>query len=218
MIATAVFDWDGTLHDTIGIYSSAIRKTLEHLTSLSLPVPKSVSDDELKKYLGVNPPDMWRSFAPELDESFIGPAVSYAGEKLIDGINSGAAVLYPGALEAVKQVRSMGINTVFLSNCTSDYMRCFTRLFALDGLFDAMYCCEDYGYIPKEEIFPNIMSSFPGQYVVIGDRYSDMKCAVAHGTYSIGCLYGFGSYDELACASVTASSPEEIPGLIAGLA
>ena len=43
---------------------------------------------------------------------------------------------------------------------------------------------------------------YDGPYVIIGDRYSDMETAVIHKTSSIGCLYGYGSEDELKNADI----------------
>ena len=214
MVRTAVFDWDGTLHDTIGIYGSAIRQTCRHLAGMGYTVPQNPQDDVLRKYLGVNPPDMWHDFAPGLDNEAVYAAVDYAGKKLIEGVESGRAKLYSGALDVLSQVRAEGISTVFLSNCTRDYMLCFSRHFSLENYFDAMYCCEDYGYRPKEEIFCRIMERFREEYVVIGDRLGDLKCAIVHKTHSIGCAYGFGSVSELASADFTAAAVTDIPQLI----
>ena len=217
MIQTAVFDWDGTLHNTIHIYGDAIRQTCDYLAAMGYKVPAKTDNNTLSGYLGVNPRDMWHDFAPWLDSAAVHAAVDYAGKKLIETVEQGHASLYPGALQTLKQVQAEGIHTVFLSNCTRDYMLCFTRQFKLDEYFDAMYCCEDYNYIPKEDIFTRIMERFQGQYVVIGDRSSDLKCAFKHGTHSIGCTYGFGSEGELDKAELKASNVTQIPALINAL-
>ncbi len=90
-------------------------------------------------------------------------------------------------------------------------------MFALDRWFDGFYCCQDYEFRPKTEIFSAIQKKFPGDFCVIGDRASDLEVAKVHHLASVGCAYGFGGPEELARADRIAWSVEELPTLIQGL-
>ena len=49
----------------------------------------------------------------------------------------------------------------------------------------------------------------------MGDRYKDLALARAHDLKSVGCLFGYGSREELADATALVSSPAEIVDAIA---
>ena len=54
----------------------------------------------------------------------------------------------------------------------------------------------------------------PENAVMVGDRKDDIDAAIENNIASIGVTYGFGNPGELDGATVLASSPEEIAGLI----
>jgi phosphoglycolate phosphatase len=62
-----------------------------------------------------------------------------------------------------------------------------------------------------------ILSAYPGPYVVIGDRKNDQECAKACKSPFIGCLYGYGEEGELEGADRYAESVEELPKLLESL-
>ena len=97
---------------------------------------------------------------------------------------------------------------MILSNCRHSYMEAHRTALGLDKWVDDYFCGEDYGFIPKEDIFTLIMQKYPSRsFVMVGDRASDIAAGVKNGVPSVGCLYGFGSPEELAQASCTVSSP-----------
>lgn len=49
---------------------------------------------------------------------------------------------------------------------------------------------------------------------MIGDREQDVEMARKNQAPAVGCLYGYGSREELAGATWLAKTPEEIPGLV----
>ena len=63
----------------------------------------------------------------------------------------------------------------------------------------------------------NVLACIPGydaalreHYIVIGDRDKDRMLAEAHGLPFIGCLYGYGSREELEGADALVNDPLEI--------
>ena len=139
------------------------------------------------------------------------------GREMIARIEAGEAVLYPGAEETLNQLKALGYKLVILSNCKRAYLDAHRRAFALDRWFTGFYCCEDFDFAPKEEIFPAFRACHPEAYAVIGDRASDLKVATSHNLLSVGCAYGFGCPGELVSADQIAQSVKEIPELVAQL-
>lgn len=217
MIRTLIFDWDGTLHDTGRLYGCAFRKAYGWLVSGGWAPERDYRDEEVTCYLGMNAPDMWNRFMPLLPQEIKNRASDIIGREMISRVEAGGAVLYPGAEVTLNRLKSLGYDMVILSNCKRAYLQAHRRAFSLDRWFTGFYCCEDYGFAPKEEIFPAFRRLHPESYVVIGDRDSDIKVACVHGLLSVGCAYGFGSAGELASASCAVRSITDIPAAIAQL-
>ena len=208
MMKTVVFDFDGTIHDTKRLYGSAFRTAYEFLVNGGYAEPALYSDDDVSKYLGMTAPEMWQSFMPQLPPETREEAGAIIGREMNKGVLGGKAVMYSGIDEALTELKKRGCSLMILSNCRHSYMEAHRTALGLDKWVDDYFCGEDYGFIPKEDIFTLIMQKYPSRsFVMVGDRASDIAAGVKNGVPSVGCLYGFGSPEELAQASCTVSSP-----------
>ncbi|MBR2521427.1 MAG: HAD family hydrolase [Oscillospiraceae bacterium] len=207
---TLIFDWDGTLHNTLSLYGNAFRTAYDYLIKEGLAEPRVYTDLDVSVYLGMNAPDMWHKFMPELPEDIMKSADAIVGREMVSAVDRGSAKLFDGALDMLDTLKRRGHTLLFLSNCTHAYQEAHRKHFDLDKRFSHMFCCEDYGNIPKEDIFRYISSMYEGPYVMIGDRASDIKVAEVNGIMSIGCTYGFGTEGELAGADLLAASCPDI--------
>lgn len=211
MIDTLIFDWDGTLHNTKHLYGSAFRTAYNWLVSEGYAPRRYYTDEEISIYLGMNSREMWQTFMPHLPQHMKEKASELVGREMLVAVNTGKAELYPGTMEMLETLKQQGFRMVFLSNCKHAYMDAHRKWFHLDRWFTGYYCCQDYDFIPKEQIFLDIQKDFPGKYVVIGDRESDLEVAKVHGLVSIGCAYGFGTAEELKMASLIVDNVSQIP-------
>ncbi len=213
MIKTIIFDWDGTLHDTKHLYGCALRVVYQELVDKGYAPEHYYSDDDMAPFLGMPGPVMWKTFMPQLSEELRTQSSIRVGQEMSKAIPVHGK-LYPGVVETLNQLKEAGYHMVILSNCRHIYLETHRNHWNLDQWFEGFYCSEDYGFIPKENIFPTIQETFPGPYVVIGDRDSDLAVSRMHKFPSIGCSYGFGSEEELSVASYIAGSVTELPGII----
>jgi len=205
-----IFDYDGTLHDSIKIYAPAFRLAYAYLASLSLAGNKEWTDHEISRWLGFSSKDMWNAFMPDLPQSMKDECSGLIGDAMLRFVHDGKAQLYPHALETLQQLITDGYTLIFLSNCKRNYMLAHIEQFHLEHYFSAFYCTEDFAFQAKYEIFNTINRDFSGEFIIIGDRFQDMEIAEKHGLKSIGCSYGYGEKQELLYASATASSVEQI--------
>ena len=215
MTGTLIFDWDGTLHDTASLYGGAFRAAYDTLVQAGHMPPRYYSDEELSAYLGMNGPDMWHSFAPQLPEPVWRAASAVVTSEMARRVREGQAVLYPGTEQTLARLRDMGYHMVILSNCVHGYLQAHREVFRLDRFFEGYYACQDYGFAPKEEIFSDIAAKHPGDFVMIGDRASDMKVGQTHGLKTVFCRYGFGKEEEGAGAWAAADSITQLPDILA---
>ena len=192
-----LFDYDGTLHNSIKIYAPAFRTAYTYLVDQGFADSKEFTDQEISLWLGFTADDMWRSFFPNLPEEEKEKCSTMIGKEMISLINKGIAELYPETVAVLQKLKNLGYNLIFLSNCKHAYMEAHIKQFRLDRFFSGFYCSEDYGFMPKHEIFESIKTIYSGDYIVIGDRFHDIEISEKHSLQSVGCLYGYGAYNEL---------------------
>lgn len=196
-----IFDYDGTLHNSIKIYAPAFRSAYTYLIEKGIAASKEFSDKEISYWLGFTAEEMWRCFLPYLSDEEEQKCISLIGREMINLINKGMAELYPHAENVLQKLKDIGYNLIFLSNCKHAYMEAHIKQFQLDRFFSAFYSSEDFGFISKHEIFHTIKSDWTGDSIIIGDRFHDMEIAEIHKLKSVGCLYGYGTLAELKSAT-----------------
>lgn len=212
MKPTLVFDYDGTIHNTIVIYESAFRQCYAWLVEKGYAPEQEISAETIAGWLGMNSREMWNSFLPELSGEIKEEASRRVGDAMVGQIRARRAVWYPGAEETLDELRSEGYSMVILSNCKAAYRKANWEVFGMERWFSAFYDCESFGFAPKTEIIKAVKKSFDTPFIVIGDRKSDRDCALAGRSPFIGCLYGFGEEKELEGADAFVDSVRELPG------
>lgn len=205
---TFVFDYDGTIHNGLKIYADSFRKCCELMRMEGIDV-RNYSDEEIKKWIGMDVNSMWEDFQKDIAEEKKKKYGDFIGKTMVELTEAGEAELYDSVLDTISEIRNFG-KTVFLSNCKRSYMEAHIRKFRLDDYFDGFYCAEDYNFNPKYTIFKEIKNIYDGLFVVVGDRYSDIETAVMNGAVSIGCLYGYGKANELEKADIKVKNPNEL--------
>ncbi len=211
-----LFDYDGTIHQSDATYVPAFRATLDYLEKQGHGIDREVSNEEIGYWLGFSAKDMWNQFAPDFSEELKDECSKFVGEEMRRLTREGKAQVYPGVLDTLVNLRNEGHKLLFVSNCHHSYMEMHSEAFDLGRYFDGFYCCEDYGWIPKADIFPSIREDWGGDgralsdFMMIGDRFHDMELARKNGIKSVGCAYGFGAPEEIERATAIAQSPADL--------
>ena len=204
-----ILDYDGTLHDSMGIYEPAFRTAVSELEERGWLEHREYSADEIRHWIGFSAGDMWRSFQPEFTPRQRETGSSRIGTLMTEAIRAGRARLYPGTEETL-EILSAAYELWFLSNCKISYMEAHRQMFGLDRWFGRYLCTEAYGYIPKEEILRQ--AADPDRtYIAVGDRAQDRQLAERTGIPFIGCAYGFGTPEELAGADRCVKEIRQLP-------
>ncbi|MBO5104895.1 MAG: HAD family hydrolase [Ruminococcus sp.] len=212
-----VFDYDGTIHNTMKTYAPAFRNTCKWLSDNGYISPEEYSDSQISCWLGFNSTDMWSQFHPELNSEIREKARVMLGRDMAERVDNGEGALFEHAEEILSVLKNNGDNLIFLSNCRVHYMERHKRVFGLERFFNSFYCCEEFDFIPKYEIFRKIKPRHDGDFIVIGDRFHDIETAVKNNLKSIGCGYGYGSPEELADADIVVDRITDIPDAVKSL-
>ncbi len=212
-----IFDYDGTIHESLCIYAPAFRLSYEYLVDRKLAAPREWTDREISRWLGISAKEMWSRFMPDLAEIEKEHCSKLIGEEMVRLTQAGRSILYPGALTTLMELKNVGYHLIFLSNCKHSYMKAHQEYWGLEQYFSGFYCTEDYGFAPKWQIFDEIKSKYSGDFIVIGDRYQDIEIGIKHNLSSIGCAYGYGGLEELEYASSKIDSFQKVAGALDSL-
>jgi phosphoglycolate phosphatase len=213
-VKTIYFDFDGTLHNSVKIYSPAFRKAYDFLVDNKKAEPREWKDEEISRWLGYTRIEMWDDFMKDLDESFKDRAGAIIGREMQDQMLSGNGCLYENTIEVLKTLKKRGFKLVFLSNCSIRYMEAAIAAFNLDDYFDDMVCSEMYDFIPKHEVLKIIKDKYPVNQVIVGDRFHDIEAGIKNGICSVYCEYGYGEEKEGNMASAKIKDIRELLSLI----
>ena len=213
-MAVIIFDYDGTLHDSMRIYAPAVRNCHERLVKAGIMKRREISEEELKSYLGLTGPEMWELFAPELSQEQRQEGRRIIGEELSKRVCAHEAHLYKGSREMLEQLKAQGHHLVYLSNCRESYMNLHAEEFHLRNYFDEMLCAGQFGGKAKFEIVKELLPAWGGSAIAVGDRYKDMEISQVGNVKTIWCAYGYGSIEEGQSADAIAESVTEIPKLV----
>lgn len=211
---TLIFDYDGTIHNTMITYEYAFRGAYEWLAREGYAPERELTTEQMACWLGINSRVIWSTLLPEASEEIRERAGLLVANAMVEQTREHKAVWYPDAERVLGRLREEGHKMVVLSNCKIAYREAHWEEFAMDRWFAAFYDCESYHFAPKTEIVKDVVKAFPGPYIVIGDRHGDLECARAIHSPFIGCGYGFGGERELEGSDYIAASMAELPEII----
>jgi phosphoglycolate phosphatase len=228
-----ILDYDGTIHETMHIYRPGIQEAVRWLREEKAQEIVLPSDERIQSWLGMNTKEMWQDFMPQLAENLKQEAGRKVGEVMSRMLQAGFARWYLQAAETLEHLKQQGYTMAVLSNCGEEYGRLHWKQFKMDRWMTAFFTSGTYNGISKAEILSIISNDFEkafctapvgkdqlskqdlenikgNQYIMIGDRYSDLEAAKAIAAPMIGCLYGYGSREELQESTVLIRSITEL--------
>ena len=214
MTPTLIFDYDGTIHDTLHIYEPVMRDTYHWLAQEGYVEEKPLAQARIAGWLGLNAKEMWEDFQPQLAEEIREQAAKRNGDGMVARVRDHEARWYASAKSTLDLLKQNGYPMIVLSNCKIAYREAHWEEFRMERWFDRFYDCESYGFAPKTQIIKEILPQYDAPYVVIGDREKDLACARAADAAFIGCLYGYGSREELSGADALIKDIGELPNVL----
>jgi len=205
-----VFDLDGTLFKTESVTIPAVTATFrrygftppeDRAIAAFFGRPWSEFHEWLRSRVG---DDLAAAMGAEIDQLELA-LVSEKGE------------WYPGAREAIRELRGWAEHMVICSNGTPEYVQCVLEAQAVGRLFDAVRWRLSRTET-KSLMVAEILKRWDGRpAVVIGDREEDIRAAHDNELMGVGASYGYGVGSELAEADALAGSAWELPRVLARL-
>jgi len=205
-----IFDLDGTLFRAESVTVPAVRRAFG---MRGLPEP---SDEEIRCFIGRPTPELhaWISSQCPAD---MGEEVARDVDRFEIELVTEAGELYPGALEALHELRASVAQMAICTNGPRPYVQAVLGGYSLARFFDAVRLLES-----DDDRKPGMVRDLLARLsarpaVVVGDRGDDVAAAHRNGLPAVAAMYGVGSREELAAADALAASPSELPRLVTEL-
>lgn len=191
-----VFDWDGTLHDSVSSIVSALQAACR---DLGVEEPSAA---HARQAIGLGLVDALRHSAPRLEESrYPEMAERYRYHYLL---SDHTLVLFDGVAAMLEELRAQGF---ILAVATGKSRHGLDRVFAQSGIgsyFSASRCADECFSKPHPQMLHELMDQFlvePANTLMIGDTTHDVQMAINAGVNSIAVTYGAHTPGQLAMLS-----------------
>ena len=196
-----VFDWDGTLCDSIGW----ILECLNHASDqVGLPRPP---EDVARSVIGLSLQQAMKTLHPDITPDVTRQLVEhYRAHYNTEGIH--AISLFKGVDEMLRVLRSEGFKlAVATGKARSGLNRALTDTKMTD-FFDATRCADETHSKPHPRMMEELMQELgvePNRTLLVGDSHHDMQLAQNAGVdaIAVGCganrLDDLRSYKPMAC-------------------
>ena len=218
MIKGVIFDFDGTLADTVPDLETAMNNMLRRYGW------RERTRDEILSFINRGVRAFVARAMPKgsyetIDDDIVNEAIAVYNEEYAKCCNDKTAP-FPGVADAIASLKSEGIKLGVLSNKQDEFVKLMTeKLFP--GAFDSVHGQSDLPEKPSPEsayLVASEMGVAPSECAFVGDSDVDMKTGVNSGMLPVGVLWGYRGADVLreAGASVIVSDADELVSVILG--
>ena len=187
-----VFDWDGTLFDSIGAIGESVRAVCR---ALSIPEPEG---EQARRGIGLGLAEALRHAIPWLPEDRLPEFIERFGVEYRRRESS--LGLYAGARELIERLYRAGFA---LGVATGKSRRGLDRVFSSTGLgrfFRASRCADECFSKPHPQMLLELLGEFsvsPERALMIGDTTHDLQMAANATISALAVSYGAHSEEHL---------------------
>ncbi len=216
-IDLVILDLDGTLYSSTATTLGAVERAVRDLNARHGDVASMPDSGLVLSGVGSTRHDFARKVFPALPEEYIDEIdeLIWHWERTL--MDDGMGALFPGALEALEDMKAMGLMLAVATNAGAGYMNHILDFFGIRRFFDDARCAGEERTSHKGELIELIterLSVERGRTVMVGDRLTDIYGARRAGTLAVGCTWGFASSDELKDADRLVGSFAELTELL----
>lgn len=196
MKKTFIFDFDGTLSESILFMFEAMRNAYKRLGL------KPPTDAEISAHFGCNEYGMLRNISPDrIDDIF--PLYLEEYEAL-----HGQSILFDGIIDIVRRIKDSGAIVGLVTGKHKATAEISLRLYGIADLFDEVRCGEPQGSVKTEKISDilKVRNIAPENAWYLGDTVLDIKDAKAAGVHMLSVAWS----DIVNPEKLRAENPDEV--------
>lgn len=192
-VSVVIFDWDGTVMDSVGRIVSSMRIAAE-LSGAVVP-----SELQVRQIIGLSLDPALQTLFPDADVRMRQQLFEHYRDQYVLH-NTTPAPMFAGAEQVFRELQQRGL---MLAVATGKARRGLDRIFEETGLapyFVTTRCADEARSKPHPEMLQQILAELQlpaEQAVMIGDTSHDMKMAQAINMPRIGITHGVDGHDVL---------------------
>ncbi|WP_339842766.1 HAD-IA family hydrolase [uncultured Halopseudomonas sp.] len=212
-LKTLIFDWDGTLCDSISRIVESMVGAAKR-TGLDVPSERAVRD-----IIGLGLPEAIAILFPGLDEPWLAEKLRQEYSEHYIALEQQPAQLFPGVIEALDNFRSAGFKMAVATGKSRRGLDRVLSAHGLTGFFDMTRCADETLSKPHPRMLEEILNRLetPASCaLMLGDSEFDIRMAHGARVRAVAASYGAQSREHL-----LQSRPEhcidaftEFPGLV----
>lgn len=189
-----IFDWDGTLVDSIGRIVESMHRAAD---ACGLPL---LGDEAVKGIIGLGLPEAIQTLYPELREAALIERFRLGYGEHYMSLESEPSALFPGVAESLAAFREQGYQ---LAVATGKGRRGLHRVLEGHGwldYFDVTRCADETASKPHPLMLHEIMAHcavVPERALMVGDSVFDLQMARNAGVDSVAVGFGAQPLDSL---------------------
>ena len=212
MLKLIVFDWDGTLADSV----TKIWECKKFLArKYNLPKP---SEEIVRNVLGTKFEDAMAKCFPQANQELLYKMCQEFHILMQQEIYQ--ALLFPNARKILELFKSQNILLAVATSKDRKEIGKSIMYNNLSNMFDMVCCGKEYQEKPHPAMLEHIMKKFnvePDECIMIGDTTTDMLFAANAGVKAIAVTFGAHPLTKLQSMNPAASIDEwmQLPGVIA---
>jgi phosphoglycolate phosphatase len=181
-----VFDWDGTLSDSLQHIVNSIRYAIKKLGLPEKP------EDAIKSIIGLGLEEALQRLCPGIDALQSKNMASYYREHYVSSTANNIS-LFPGAAEIIKLLHANGHELAVATGKSRRGLDKALQDSGLDEFFHYSRCADETFSKPHPQMLEDIMDIFharPERVLMIGDSEHDLQMAKNAGVCSAAVTYG----------------------------
>lgn len=183
-----VFDWDGTLMDSVGTIVRCLRQAFRKSGLTPLP------DERYRGIIGLGLQEALAALRPDLPAAAWEAVTAHYRDCFLS-VSQAEMPFFPGAEETLRALHRRGYR---LAVATGKARRGLDRLFSqyeVASVFSSSRCADECASKPAPDMLLEIMTETgcaPAQTLMVGDAVYDMLMARAAGVDALGVSHGVG--------------------------
>ena len=195
-----IFDWDGTLMDSVGRIVSCLQTSAQQA---ALPVPTEAA---VRDIIGLSLHEAFHQLFPGINDTQIEQMTALYRQEYVHNDNT-PTPLFEGVRELLIDIAERGAKlAVATGKARAGLQRVLTAT-ELEAHFHTSRCADEAQSKPAPDMIEQILAELgiaPEKALMVGDSQLDLKMANAAGVAAIGVSYGAHSVDSLASVSPAA--------------
>lgn len=193
-IRTVIFDWDGTLSDSISRIVECMRGAAE-LTGLPIPAEQQVRD-----IIGLGLPEAVALLFPDIDDPSLARRLTEAYGQYFVAHEQTPSPLFDGVLDTLAGLRQSGYKLAVATGKSRRGLDRVLKSHDLTNFFDVTRCADESLSKPHPRMLEEILNHLEtpaSRAVMVGDSEYDIRMAHNARVRAVAVSYGAQSREHL---------------------